>query len=82
MENFAQTLTHYLEPAKGKSRDEFIKTFAYSVLVEKSGMVSLDNPSLPSSTEIRNDIGDVPHPLLIPVSQLTTTPRSLNSARG
>jgi pSer/pThr/pTyr-binding forkhead associated (FHA) protein len=63
VENFAKALTYYLEPAEGTSKEEFINTFAYSVLVEKSGMVSLDNSSLLSSTEIRNDIRDALHPI-------------------
>jgi pSer/pThr/pTyr-binding forkhead associated (FHA) protein len=61
--NFTKALTYYIEPAEGTSKEEFINTFAYSVLVEKSGMVSLDNSSLLSSTEILNDIRDVLHPI-------------------
>jgi pSer/pThr/pTyr-binding forkhead associated (FHA) protein len=63
VENFAKALTYYLEPAEGTSKEEFINTFAYPVLVEKSGMVSLDNSPLLSSTEIRNDIRDALHPI-------------------
>ena len=63
MENLAKALTYYLEPSEGTSKEEFINTFAYSVLVEKSAMVSLDNSSPLSSTEILNDIRDVRHPI-------------------
>jgi len=61
--NFAKALTYYIEPAEGASKEEFINTLAYSVLVEKSGMVSLDNSSLLSSTAILNDTRDVLHPI-------------------
>ena len=63
MENFAKALTYYLEPAEGTSKEEFINTFAYSVLVEKSGIIPLDNSSLLSTTNILNDIRDVQHPM-------------------
>ena len=43
MEHFAKAITYYLKPAEGTSREEFIKTFAYSVLVEKFGMISGDS---------------------------------------
>ncbi len=63
MENFAKALTYYLEPAEGTSKEEFINTFAYSVLVEKSGIFPLDNSSPLSRTNILNDIRDVQHPM-------------------
>jgi pSer/pThr/pTyr-binding forkhead associated (FHA) protein len=63
VENFAKALTYYLEPAEGTSKEEFINTFAYSVLVEKSGIIPLDNSSLLSTTNILNDIRDVQHPM-------------------
>ena len=63
MGNVAKTLTYYLEPAEGMSEDEFITTFAYSVLVEKSGVVSLEHSSLLSGTKILNDTHDVLHPI-------------------
>jgi hypothetical protein len=69
MGNVAKTLTYYLEPAEGMSEDEFITTFAYSVLFEKSGIVSLDHSSLLSGTKLLNDTRDV-------------LQRSLNSASG
>ena len=61
--NFAKALTYYIEPAEGASKEEFINTLAYSVLVEKSGMVSLDKSSLLSSTAVLNDTRDVLHPI-------------------
>ena len=61
MGNVAKTLTYYLEPAEGMSEDEFITTFAYSVLFEKSGIVSLDHSSLLSGTKLLNDTRDVLH---------------------
>ena len=63
MENFAKALTYYLEPAEGTSKEEFINTFSYSVLVENSEMVAPDKSSLFSSTEMRNDNRDVLHPI-------------------
>ena len=63
MGNFVQALTDYLEPAEGTSKEEFVNTFVYSVLVEKSGMVSLDNSFPLSRTKILNDIRDVQHPI-------------------
>ena len=62
MEDFAKALTYYLESAEGKSKKEFIKTFAYSVLVEKSGINPSVNSSLLSTTTILNDIRDTQHP--------------------
>jgi hypothetical protein len=61
--NVAKTLTYYLEPAEGMSGDDFITTFAYSALVEKSGVVSLEHSSLLSGTKILNDNRDVLHPI-------------------
>jgi len=63
VENFAKALTYYLESAEGTSKEKFINTFAYSVLVEKSGIIPLDNSSLLSKTKILNDIRDVQHPI-------------------
>ncbi len=62
MEDLAKALTYYLESAEGKSKKEFIKTFAYSVLVEKSGINPSVNSSLLSTTTILNDIRDTQHP--------------------
>jgi pSer/pThr/pTyr-binding forkhead associated (FHA) protein len=62
VEDFAKALTYYLESAEGKSKKEFIKTFAYSVLVEKSGINPSVNSSLLSTTTILNDICDTQHP--------------------
>jgi len=62
VEDFAKALTYYLESAEGKSKEEFIKTFAYSVLVEKSGINPSVNSSLLSTTTILNDIHDTQHP--------------------
>jgi hypothetical protein len=59
----AKTLTHYLEPAQCMSEDEFITIYAYSVLVEKSAIVSLDNSSLLSVTKLLKDNRDVLHPI-------------------
>ena len=56
--NVAKKLTSYLEHAEGMSEDEFIATFSYSVLVEKSGIVSLEHSSLLSVTKILNDTHD------------------------
>ena len=47
----------------GISEDEFITTYAYSVLVEKSAIVTLENSSLLSVTKILNDARDVLHPI-------------------
>ena len=63
VENFAKALTYYLEPAEGTSKEEFINTLAYSVLVEKSGIIPLDNSSLLSTTNILNNFRDVQHPI-------------------
>lgn len=62
MEDFAKALSYYLESADGKSKEEFINTFANSVLVEKSGIIPLENSFLLSRTNILNNIGDVQHP--------------------
>jgi hypothetical protein len=61
--NVAKTLTCYLEAAEGMSKDEFVTTYAYSVLVEKSAIVSLEHSSLLSVTKILNDKRDVLHPI-------------------
>ena len=61
MGNVAKTLTYYLEPAEGMSEDEFITTFAYSVLLEKSGIVSHDYSSLLSGTKLLKDDRNVLH---------------------
>jgi hypothetical protein len=61
--NVAKTLTCYLEAAEGMSEDEFITTYAYSVLVEKSAIVSLEHSSLLSGTKLLNDTRDVLHPI-------------------
>jgi len=45
------------------SEDEFITTYAYSILVEKSGIIPLDNSSLLSKTKLLNDTRDVLHPI-------------------
>ena len=63
MGNVAKTLTYYLKPAEGMSEDEFITIFAYSVLVEKSGIVSPEHSSLLSGTKILNDTRNVLHPI-------------------
>ena len=63
MANNAKALTCYLEPAEGKSEEEFIKTFIYPVIVEKSGIVSLDHSSLLSGTKIISDIRNVLYPI-------------------
>jgi len=60
--DFAKPLNYYLESAEGKTKEEFINTFAYSVLVEKSGVIPPDNSSLLSTTDILNGIHDVQHP--------------------
>jgi len=62
VEGFAKALSYYLESADGKSKEEFINTFANSVLVEKSGIIPLENSFLLSRTNILNNIGDVQHP--------------------
>ena len=61
--NNDKTLDYYLEPAEGMSEDKFITTFAYSVLVEKSGIVSLEHSSLLSGTKILNDTCDLLQPI-------------------
>jgi hypothetical protein len=63
MGNVVKRLTYYLELAEGMSKDEFIATFAYSVLVEKSTIVSLENSSLLSVTKLLKDTSDVLHPI-------------------
>ena len=73
MGNVAKTLTYYLEPAEGMSEDEFITTFAYSVLVEKSGIISLDHSSLLSGTKLLNDNRDVLHPITDPSELISNT---------
>jgi hypothetical protein len=45
------------------SEDEFITTYAYSVLVEKSAIVSLENSSLLSVTKLLKNNRDVLHPI-------------------
>jgi pSer/pThr/pTyr-binding forkhead associated (FHA) protein len=77
MGNVAKTLTYYLEPAEGMSEDEFITTFAYSVLFEKSGIVSLDHSSLLSGTKLLNDTRDVLHPTTAKVFELRKRSGSL-----
>ena len=62
VEDFAKTLTYYLESAEGKSKEEFINTFVYSVLVEKSGIISSDHSSLLDTTDVLNDNREVQHP--------------------
>ena len=59
----AKTLTYYLGPAEGMSEDEFITTFSYSVLIEKSVIVSREHSSLLSVTKILNDTHDVLNPI-------------------
>jgi hypothetical protein len=61
--NVAKTLTCYLEAAEGMSKDEFVTTYAYSVLVEKSAIVSLEKSSLLSVTKLLKDNRDVLHPM-------------------
>jgi pSer/pThr/pTyr-binding forkhead associated (FHA) protein len=61
--DLAKALNYYLESAEGKSKEEFVNTFANSVLVEKSGIIPLENSSLLSRTKILNDIRDVQHPI-------------------
>ena len=63
MGNVAKTLTYYLEPAEVMSGDDFITTFAYSALVEKSGVASREHSSLLSGTKILNDTRNVLHPI-------------------
>ena len=63
MGNIAKTLTYYLESAEGKSGDELISTLAYSVLVEKVEIVSLDHAPLLSGTKLLKDDRDVLHPI-------------------
>ena len=63
MGDFAKALIYYPEFAEGTSKEEFINAFACSVLVEKSGIIPLDNPSFLSRTNILNDIRDVQHPI-------------------
>ena len=63
MGNIAKTLTYYLESAEGMSGDEFITTHAYSVLVDKVEIVSLDHAPLLSGTKLLKDDGDVLHPI-------------------
>jgi len=62
VEDFAKALTYYLESVEGKSKDEFITTFAYSVLVEKSGIIPSVNSSLLSTTSILDGIHGSQHP--------------------
>ena len=61
MENFAKALTYYLESLEGKSKEEFINIFAYSVLVERSGIIPSVNSSLLSTTSILDDIHGSQH---------------------
>lgn len=63
MRKVTKTLTDYLEPAEGRSKDEFIATFAYSVLVEKSAIVSFEHSSPLSVTKIMNHTRDVLRPI-------------------
>lgn len=63
MGDLAKALNYYLGSAEGKSKEEFVNTFANSVLVEKSGIIPLENSSLLSRTKILNDIRDVQHPI-------------------
>ena len=60
--NVAKPLACYLKAAEGMSKDEFLTTYAYSVLVEKSGIDYLEHTSLLSVTKIFNDTHDVLHP--------------------
>ena len=59
----AKTLTYYLKSVEGMSEDEFITTFSHSVLIEKSGFVSLEQSSLLSVTKILNGTHDVLNPI-------------------
>ena len=61
--DLAKALNYYLGSAEGKSKEEFVNTFANSVLVEKSGIIPLENSSLLSRTKILNEISDVQHPI-------------------
>ena len=63
MGDLAKALNYYLGSAEGKSKEEFVNTFANSVLVEKSGIIPLENSSLLSRTKILNEIRDVQHPI-------------------
>jgi hypothetical protein len=61
--NIAKSLTYYLESEEVMSGDESITTLAYSVLVEKVEIVSLDHAPLLSGTKLLKDDRDVLHPI-------------------